>query len=71
MLKTPVSQSAKKPLTPPQMVISHAWALGLALGMSEKELAETCLAAALTVAEDQGDPDGWIATLTSNVRETK
>lgn len=54
----------KNGLSKSDAIIANAFALGSELGCTERELARSALALALTIAEKSADPDGFLAQLT-------
>lgn len=44
----------------PDAILAHALALGVALGVPEREIARSALKVAVTIAHKHGDPDGFL-----------
>ncbi|UYQ71947.1 hypothetical protein OF122_18200 [Pelagibacterium flavum] len=44
-------------------LLAHSMALGVTLGISERDLARAALTAVVTISDRNGDPDGFIKML--------
>jgi hypothetical protein len=61
----------KPGLSTSDKILANAFALGVEMGCSERDLARSALTLAFTVAEKAGDPDGFLAKLVELAQKRK
>ncbi|MCI5073953.1 hypothetical protein [Oricola sp.] len=54
-----------KPLKPAEIVQIHALNLSRELGCTDRDIAVAALSTAFMIADEMGDPDGFVAKLTA------
>lgn len=57
--------ASKKSDEAANVMMQHAFALGTALGLSDRQIAAAAMRLAVVIAERDGDPDGWLKTIMS------
>lgn len=53
------------------LIVAHTFALATALGVPEREIAAAALKLAISTADKQGDPDGWLSILLNDAKGAK